>query len=144
MSSPRPRSRPTTSAWVHVVSDTTADSCGAYDNTASVDTTNDGEDEATDSTFVECPGLAIVKDDAGATYDEVGDVINYTIVATNTGNVTLHDVVITDPNAVNLVCVPALPVDDLDPGDRDLLHGPACGHPGRPRYRLVPQHRLRR
>ena len=107
-----------TSAWVHVVSDTTADSCGAYDNTASVDTTNDGEDEATDSTFVECPGLDIVKDDAGATYDEVGDVINYTIIATNTGNVTLHDVVITDPNAVNLVCVPALPVDDLDPGDQ--------------------------
>ena len=105
------------SAWVHVVSDTTADSCGAYDNTAEVSTTNDGEDEASDSTFVECPGLAIVKDDAGATYDEVGDVINYTIVATNTGNVTLHDVVITDPNAVNLVCVPALPVDDLDPGD---------------------------
>ena len=105
------------SAWVHVVSDTTADSCGQYDNTASVDTTNDGEDEASDSTFVECPGLAIVKDDAGATYDEVGDVIHYTIKATNTGNVTLHDVVITDPNAVNLVCVPALPVDELDPGD---------------------------
>ena len=105
------------SAWVHVVSDTTADSCGQYDNSASVSTTNDGEDEAEDSTFVECPGLAIVKDDAGATYDEVGDVINYTIKATNTGNVTLHDVVITDPNAVNLVCVPALPVAELDPGD---------------------------
>ena len=105
------------SAWVHVVSATTADSCGAYDNTASVSTTNDGEDEAEDSTFVECPGLAIVKDDAGATYDEVGDVIHYTIKATNTGNVTLHDVVITDPNAVNLVCVPALPVAELDPGD---------------------------
>jgi uncharacterized repeat protein (TIGR01451 family) len=105
------------SAWVHVVSATTADSCGQYDNTASVDTTNDGEDEASDSTFVECPALDIVKDDAGATYDEVGDVIHYSIVATNIGNVTLHDVVVTDPNAVNLVCVPALPVAELDPGD---------------------------
>ena len=105
------------SAWVHVVSNTTADSCGRYDNTAEVSTTNDGEDEASDSTFVECPGLDIVKDDAGATYDEVGDVIHYTIVATNTGNVTLHDVVVDDPNAVNLVCVPALPVAELEPGN---------------------------
>ena len=105
------------SKFVHIVSSTTADSCGKYDNTAEVSTTNDGEDEASDSTFVECPGLDIVKDDGDATYDEVGDVIHYTILATNTGNVTLHDVVITDPNAVNLVCVPALPVDELDPGD---------------------------
>ena len=67
-----------------------------------------GADEACDDE--ETPGeqnpeLDIVKDDAGATYDAVGDVIHYTIKATNIGNVTLHDVVITDPNAVNLVCV---------------------------------------
>ena len=32
-----------------------------------------------------------------ATYDQVGDVIGYTIVVTNTGNVTLDNVLITDP-----------------------------------------------
>ena len=57
-----------------------------------------------------------MKDDAGATYDEVGDVINYTIVATNIGNVTLKGVVVTDPNVTDLVCTPATPVD-LAPGE---------------------------
>jgi uncharacterized repeat protein (TIGR01451 family) len=105
------------SSWVHIVSDTTAASCGAYDNTAEISTTSDGSDDASDSTFVACPGLAIVKTDGDATYSAVGDVIHYSITATNTGNVTLHDVVVTDPNAVNLVCDPALPVADLEPGD---------------------------
>jgi uncharacterized repeat protein (TIGR01451 family) len=103
------------SATVHVVSNTTADSCGEYDNTASVSTTNDGEDSASDSTFVECPGLAIDKVDNTGTFDAVGDVIQYTITVTNTGNVTLHDVVVTDPNASNLDCTPDLPVASLAP-----------------------------
>jgi uncharacterized repeat protein (TIGR01451 family) len=64
------------------------------------------------------PELSIVKDDGGATYDEVGDVINYTIVATNIGNVTLKGVVVTDAlvDAGSLVCTPATPVD-LAPGE---------------------------
>jgi uncharacterized repeat protein (TIGR01451 family) len=57
-----------------------------------------------------------VKSDGDATYDSVGDVITYTIVATNTGNVTLHNVTITDPNAVLGTCNPAIPVTDLAPG----------------------------
>jgi uncharacterized repeat protein (TIGR01451 family) len=104
------------SAWVHVVSNTTAASCGEYNNRASVTTTNDGSDEASDSTFVACPGLAINKVDNTGSYDAVGDVISYSITVTNTGNVTLHNVVVTDPNAANLVCTPALPVASLAPG----------------------------
>ena len=43
-----------------------------------------------------------------ASYDAVGDVIHYTIVATNTGNTTLAAVTVTDPNAVaGLACTPA-------------------------------------
>jgi uncharacterized repeat protein (TIGR01451 family) len=97
---------------------------GSYLNTACVDDGmgdgDTGADEVCDDEETpgeQNPALDSVKDDAGATYDEVGDVINYTIVATNVGNVTLNDVVITDPNAVNLVCTPALPVDGFAPGD---------------------------
>jgi uncharacterized repeat protein (TIGR01451 family) len=62
------------------------------------------------------PALTITKDATEASYSAVGDVINYTIVATNTGNVTLHGVVVTDPKVLDLVCVPPTPVD-LAPGD---------------------------
>ena len=78
-----------------------------------------GADEACDDENTpgsQNPELSIVKDDAGATYDEVGDVIHYTIVATNIGNVTLKGVVVTDPNVTDLACTPATPVD-LAPGD---------------------------
>ena len=44
------------------------------------------------------PHLAITKAATEANYDAVGDVIHYTIVATNDGNVTLHNVTVTDPN----------------------------------------------
>jgi len=96
---------------------------GSYFNTACADDGNgDGDTGANavcddeDTPGEQNPELSIVKADGDATYDEVGDVINYTIVATNTGNVTLHNVVVTDPKAVNLVCAPALPVASLAPG----------------------------
>ncbi|HTK45682.1 MAG TPA: DUF11 domain-containing protein, partial [Patescibacteria group bacterium] len=76
-----------TSTKAHVVSGTTAASCGAYDNSASVSTTNDGQGSDRASTFVECPGLAIDKVDNTGSYNEVGDVISYSIKVTNTGNV---------------------------------------------------------
>ncbi len=105
------------SAWVHVVSATTGDSCGQYDNTASVTTTNDGSDDASDSTFVECPVLAIDKSVAESGFDAAGQVLHYTIVVTNVGNVTLHDVVVTDALVSDLDCEPDLPVPTLEVGD---------------------------
>ena len=45
------------SSAVHVVSDTTDASCAAYDNTATVTTTNDGSDESSASTTVVCSDL---------------------------------------------------------------------------------------
>ena len=71
------------------------------------------------------PHLAIVKDAAEASYDSVGDVIHYTITATNTGNTTLHNVTVTDPKAVGLDCTPNIPVTNLAPGaqiDRTASH----------------------
>ena len=62
------------------------------------------------------PALSITKVDDVENYDSVGDVISYTIQATNTGNVTLHNVDVTDAQVSDLVCVPATPVTDLAPG----------------------------
>jgi uncharacterized repeat protein (TIGR01451 family) len=53
---------------------------------------------------------------AGDPYANVGDVIEYLITATNTGNVTLFDVTITDPDASLNTCTPAQPAE-LAPGE---------------------------
>jgi uncharacterized repeat protein (TIGR01451 family) len=53
------------------------------------------------------PHLAITKVATESGFSAVGDVIHYTIVATNDGNVTLAAVTVTDPNASGLTCTPA-------------------------------------
>ena len=72
------------STSVHVVSDTTAQSCGVYDNTASVTTGNDGSDTASDSTEVLCAEIGIEK---VADADEViaGEQIGFTVTLSNSG-----------------------------------------------------------
>jgi uncharacterized repeat protein (TIGR01451 family) len=92
---------------------------GSFLNTACVDDNDGPAAEACDdvtTTGTQNPDLTITKDATEADYSAVGDVINYTIVATNTGNVALHGVVVTDPKVLDLVCIPATPVD-LAPGD---------------------------
>ena len=61
------------------------------------------------------PELSIEKKATEASYDSVGDAIHYTIAAKNTGNVTLHNVTVTDPKASGLDCTPAVPVANLAP-----------------------------
>jgi uncharacterized repeat protein (TIGR01451 family) len=64
------------------------------------------------------PHLTITKTDNlnPAKYDHVGQVITYTIVATNDGNVTLSGVTVTDdPSLDNFSCLPSNPAD-LAPG----------------------------
>ena len=53
------------------------------------------------------PHLTIDKVDNTGSFSKLGDVINYTITATNDGNVTLTAVTVTDPNASSLSCNPA-------------------------------------
>ncbi len=48
------------------------------------------------STVVERPGLGIVKTVDSATFDSVGDVLTYSIVVTNLGNVRVNTVRLTD------------------------------------------------
>jgi len=61
-----------------------------------------GVDDPTVTTIVQSPSYIITKDD-GLPYNDqnlqVGDVINYVINVTNTGNVTIHNINITDNNA---------------------------------------------
>ena len=60
--------------------------------------------------------LALTKTDSfnPATYDTVGQVVTFTLTATNTGNVTLHNVSISDtPDLDGFSCAPAIPVAAL-------------------------------
>ena len=61
------------------------------------------------------PHISLTKDAAESSYDAVNDVIHYTLVATNDGNVTLHNVTITDPKLGTLTFTPSAPAT-LAPG----------------------------
>ncbi len=83
---------------------------GSYANTACVNDGAGGAAEACASEDVPAdqnPALSMTKVATEQSFDSVGDVINYTIVATNTGNVTLASVTVTDPKVSGLVCSPA-------------------------------------
>ena len=88
------------------------------ENTASVSTSNDGSDEASDSTFVDCPEIAVEKDGPATAYH--GDQVTFTYKVSNPGNVALTDVEVVDDK-----CSPvqgpsagdANGNDALDPGE---------------------------
>jgi uncharacterized repeat protein (TIGR01451 family) len=96
---------------VHITSTTTSATCGTVDNTASVTTSNDGSDTDDASVTVNCPEIQIVK--GGPDLAHVGDTIPYTFDVTNTGDVDLHDVTLTDP-----IC-DAGTIQLVDDGDGD-------------------------
>ena len=78
---------------------------GHYANTACVDDGAGGAAETCANKDVpasQTPHLSVTKSAVPASYSTVGDVINYTIVATNDGNVTLNNVTVTDPNVSGL------------------------------------------
>ena len=70
--------------------------------------------------------LALTKTDDlnPANYDTVGQVVTYTLTATNTGNITLHDVTVSDtPDLDGFSCLPTIPVATLAPGDAVVCTG---------------------
>ena len=63
--------------------------------------------------------LGLTKTDnlSPAIYDRVGQVVTYTLTATNISNVTLHNVSVSDNPALdNYSCTPSIPVASLAPG----------------------------
>ncbi len=80
----------------HVTSGTTVDSCGTYDNTATFTTTNDGIDEASDSTEVLCSDVTITKTADNAKVN-AGEDIGFTVTVTNGGTGLAKGVETDDP-----------------------------------------------
>ena len=107
---------------------------GTYSNTATADgfdpngtPVTDGSDDPdtpapndpTVTALPQTPELTVEKVDAlddGGDGLQAGDLIDYTITVTNTGNVSISGVTVNDPNLSGLVCVPAAPAT-LAPGE---------------------------
>jgi len=84
---------------------------GDIDNTVTADSAETGPEEASAAApLVYNPDLSIEKTADVEEVDEIGDVIQYTIAVSNTGNITLSGVTVTDP----------LIQDSLTPRDLDL------------------------
>jgi uncharacterized repeat protein (TIGR01451 family) len=100
-------------------SDIDAMTAGSYSdflNTAST-SGNDPVGTVTDTDTINAPIVRTatvdidksVSDPAGTIYDSVGDVVHYTLRVTNTSNVTLTGVSVTDPGATITTCTPTQP-----------------------------------
>jgi uncharacterized repeat protein (TIGR01451 family) len=80
---------------VHIVSPTTAATCGTVNNTGEVSTSNDGDDEASASIVVQCPDISVLKV-ADADPINAGDPIGFTITVSNAGPGTASGVTLSD------------------------------------------------
>ena len=89
----------------------TATACGTPPTGSAV---CDPDDDT--QTLPRLPGLSIVKTADRTTYNAVGQVISYTITATNTGNTTLTNVTVTDPKVSDLSCTPTSGSNSVIPG----------------------------
>ncbi len=85
-----------TSTHAHVVSSTSAGSCKSYANTAGYASSNGGSGQASASTTVNCPSLAITKT-ADAASVSAGAQIGYTVTLANSGAGTASGLSISDP-----------------------------------------------
>lgn len=84
---------------------------GHYDNTATVTGTDPNGNQVSNQATASVPaitntGLSIKKTANTASYQSVGQVLDYTLVVENVGNVGLTNIDIDDPNAVVGSCAP--------------------------------------
>ena len=97
---------------------------GKVDNTATATGTPPTGPAVSDTdsetiTAEQSPAIRIVKTADPKTYSEAGDVITYTFEVTNTGNVTLSNVSVTDPLPGLATIIPASVT--LNPGDSETF-----------------------
>ena len=77
---------------------------GSVTNTAfAKDGETKSEPDSETVNAIPMPALSIVKTATPGTYDAVGDVIDYSYLVTNTGNVTLYNIIVVD-NKVEVTC----------------------------------------
>jgi len=102
----------------HVVTD--ADMlAGKVDNTASATSATGNLSVVSNVVtvpLVRKPAITIVKSVTGAMPNAIGGYVHYSIVVTNSGNVTLHDVQVFDDNATITGCTPTTPAVSLAVG----------------------------
>ncbi|MFT5137821.1 MAG: putative repeat protein (TIGR01451 family), partial [Arenicella sp.] len=95
----------------------TAQDPAKEDVTDTSGTTKDNDDATVTSIEAPDPAIALVKTANVGGTGAVGDVITYSFAVTNTGNVTLTDIVVTDPNTG--VTIAGSPIASLAPGASD-------------------------
>ncbi len=97
---------------------------GHVTNTASATGTTPNDDDVTsppaDTTVkaIQTPAVHLVKSAFPTEYADPGETIHYTYSVTDTGNVTLHDVTLTDDRLGAITC----PATTLAPGDSTTCH----------------------
>src|SRR5438094_112489 len=104
-----------TSTTAHVVSDTTGQSCGTYDNTISFTTDNDGSGSASDSETVLCATGAI-SNAADAVSVNAGSPIGFTVTLTNSTAGTATGLSVTDPLPAGAGVEWTIDAGNTDPG----------------------------
>ena len=114
---------------------------GHWTNTACVDDGAGGAKEVCADEDVPWAHLTITKVATEQSFTAVGNILHYTIVATNDGNVTLAAVTVTDTKVTGL----SLCADQrfgAGQGCVDDVHGDAHGDAGGPRCQALDQHGL--
>jgi uncharacterized repeat protein (TIGR01451 family) len=100
---------------------------GSYSDTGSASATGLTSVNATDViTAAQRPALSLIKTDSlnGTKYANPGQVVTYTLTATNSGNTTLQNVVVSDnPVLANFACIPTIPTAGLAPAAKVVCTG---------------------
>ena len=114
---------------------------GSVTNTAyATDGTTQSEPDSETVNAVQSPGSRpLTRPRHRTTYAAVGDVISYSYLVTNTGNVTLYDITVVDDKAT-VTCPDTS--SGLAPPGQHHLHGHATPSPGGPGLWLSDQHSL--
>ncbi len=96
---------------------------GSADTVTDISGTEIENDDPTDTEFAPVPGIALVKtaDVSGiGSPAAIGELVRYSFTVTNTGNVTLADVTVSDTSLPGLV-LSGSPIGRLAPGESDSV-----------------------